>query len=303
MICPKCGHQMEENSNFCTNCGNKVVNEVANNPQQTPENSQTNNNYQEQYNTTPNMQNNNYQNNSFNYQNSTDPNMQQNGFNNMANNINQNESVKTYKNVIKGFFSKDTLDTLYKSIYSNGKEWVLLLLTYVIVFAISGLVVASKAYSGLGGLLARSYMSTAQFNIIAFFTSIFTSAILFFSIAVMVFITLKFALKKNISFTNVLNFVSVVFLVHTLSSLLGIILIFINTSLVQMVSSVAQIIVGILLYLGMKKIVGDKKTFIHCYALMWIVYNFIVFIVSSLILGSMFGSASSMLGSFGSLLK
>ena len=333
MFCTNCGKNLPDNAKFCDACGFKLTNETT----ETPVEPQATESAQEPVGPAPDFtaqaaQQPNYNQNAQqmpNYNNvpqqpytpqqNYNPNMagqQPQGYANIPQQPQQpageafqksvNEAmnspiVKNYIARIKGVFSKNTVKAVGEAAKSNEIEWVLLLVTNVIIFALSMAITVKHGWSVLLKPIndvMSMFMSGFSFDkILGFFplllSGLFLGAITYFLMSGAIFVSMKFIMKKNVNIMGVFNLVATAALPLSAAYILSTLFSFIWMPSAIIFTVTAFAITTVLLYAGIQKLDKLDKSPIYVYAGVWFVVVVVLMIVVSIIMKLVFNSMAS----------
>lgn len=187
-----------------------------------------------------------------------------------------NSTVNNALGTVKGFFSKDTVKTVCESAQSKGMEWLIL-------GAVSALVYGLALYLNFEQVIESILGSTSGMFDVGleklFFYGLLISVGVFFLMSVTIYGAMKLVLKKEVSFTSVLNLVAAASLPMTIAHAGNIIFGYIWIPMIDVLSLVAITATAVLLYVGMQKLEKLDRSPFAAYVGVWTIVVAVIVIV------------------------
>lgn len=208
---------------------------------------------------------------------------------------------RDFLNVIKGFFSKNTVKTVGDAAKSNGMEWIISASISVLTFALAVAVNAKQIINSLLGAVS-GYVGGYIYKFGPLFLfGLIIGAVTYFLMSGTIFGAVKLIFKKNTGFVNVLNLVAAATLplscVYIANMLLG----FIWTGFIIVLFAAGTVSVAVLLYVGIQKLDKFETSPFWAYNAVWaIVVAVIVIIVSIAVSIAVNNTVNSISNSFSS---
>lgn len=217
-----------------------------------------------------------------------------------------NPIFKDFLNVIKGFFSKNTVKTVGDEAKSTGMEWIILAAISVLTLALALAVNAKQILDSLLGA-ASGFVGGYIYKFgPLFLCGLIIGVVTYFLMSGVIFASMKLIFKKNVNFVSVLNLVAAASLPLSCVYVINILLGFIWTGFIFVLFTVGTVSSAVLLYVGIQKLDKLESSPFWIYNAVWgIVVAVIVIIISvavSMAVKSAIGSAMNSLGSLSSFL-